>query len=357
MSLPTELRVQDPGWWPTKGKPSREEYVGTETCAKCHAEKAATYQLAPMAHAASFAGATDLLRQQDRLSLQLGPFDYEYLTSGATTVLSITDGNSNLSRNITWAFGKGDAGQTYLYGQDGNFYEAHLSYFNSVHGLDVTPGQIRSIPENLETAAGRRLSPAEARHCLGCHTTASTVNDRFDPSHSTPGVTCEACHGPGAKHVAATALGMETDKNLQILNPGRLSPVDSVDFCGACHRTWEDVATSGFAGIGVFNVRFAPYRLENSRCWGKGDVRLTCIACHDPHKPLVTVASSYDSACLRCHSLRAAKSLPNHPGKACPAATSNCVTCHMPKYEPPGLHYQFTDHWIRVVQSGKPYPN
>jgi len=29
----------------------------------------------------------------------------------------------------------------------------------------------------------------------------------------------------------------------------------------------------------------------------------------------------------------------------------------MPKYEPPGLHYRFTDHWIRVVRPGKSYPS
>lgn len=357
MSLPTELRVAEPGWWPTKGKPARDEYVGAQVCAKCHAEIAATYQNVPMRQAALPASAAEIFRQPRPLSLQLGPFAYRFLTKEDTTNLSISDENSSASRAIEWSFGEGDAGQTYLYQQDQKFYEAHLSYFRSINGLDITPGQIRTEPENLESAFGRRLSSTEARQCFGCHTTASTVNEQFDPAQATPGVTCEQCHGPGAKHVAAMSLGMETEKNSQTLNPARLSAVDSVDFCGACHRTWEDVAASGFANLGVFNVRFAPYRLENSRCWGRGDARLTCLACHDPHKPLVADSASYDGACLRCHILRGAKVDARHPGAACSVATANCVTCHMAKYEPAGLHRKFTDHWIRVVRAGQPYPN
>ena len=38
-------------------------------------------------------------------------------------------------------------------------------------------------------------------------------------------------------------------------------------------------------------------------------------------------------------------------------AQTKCVTCHMPKYEPPGFHAKFTDHWIRVVGPGVSYPN
>jgi hypothetical protein len=136
--------------------------------------------------------------------------------------------------------------------------------------------------------------------------------------------------------------------------------VDSVDFCGACHRTVWDVALTNTRGVA--NVRFQPYRLEKSRCWGKGDARLTCIACHDPHQPLMRDPAAYDGRCLRCH-LSNATGQPavaagqDLPGKACPVATTKCVSCHMAKYEIPGSHAQFTDHWIRVVKADAPYPD
>jgi Cytochrome c554 and c-prime len=356
VSLATETRVQDPGWWPTKGQPAREEYVGNEACTKCHAGKASTYETAAMAHAAAPAAASEGLRQYGRLSLQVGPFNYRILTKGETSILSVAEANSSLSRRLTWAFGEAHMGQTYVYEENGSLYEGHLSFFTSLPGLDVTPGQTRSESLDLEEAAGRRMDLREAQRCFGCHTTASTAGKKFDPDNSVPGVRCEACHGPGVQHVIAMGLGTGEGPS-GIFNPGRLSPVDSVDFCGACHRTWQDVVEERLVALGVFNVRFAPYRLENSRCWGNGDARITCTACHDPHKRLVTDAGSYDPVCLRCHVTRGVRRSVKQPGAPCPAAAANCVTCHMPKYEPPGLHAKFTDHWIRVVHSGKPYPS
>jgi formate-dependent nitrite reductase cytochrome c552 subunit len=43
--------------------------------------------------------------------------------------------------------------------------------------------------------------------------------------------------------------------------------------------------------------------------------------------------------------------------KACPIAKANCVSCHMPKVELPNGLITFTDHQIRVVRPGDPYPN
>jgi hypothetical protein len=356
-SLPTEVRVKNSGWWPTKGEPAREEYVGAETCAKCHDSIAASYRTAAMAHAAAPAQVSEGLRQHDRLSFQLDAFRYQILTSSTASLLTVSDGTSKLSRTLTWAFGEGHMGETYVYEENGSFYEGPISFFTSVQALDITPGQRGSTPASLQDAVGRRMEPREAGLCFGCHTTVSTVNNRFDPHNAVPGVTCEACHGPGAKHVAAMKAGKIEEGHSAIFDPRRLDPVASVDFCGACHRTWQDVVKNGGVGIGVLNVRFAPYRLENSRCWMNGDARITCLACHDPHKRLVTDAASYDAVCLRCHVLWSAVEASDHPGAACPVAEANCVNCHMPKYEPPGFRSTFTDHWIRVARPGPSYPN
>jgi hypothetical protein len=109
---------------------------------------------------------------------------------------------------------------------------------------------------------------------------------------------------------------------------------------------------------GVANVRFQPYRLENSRCWGDGDARLTCITCNDPHQPLVHDAAAYDEKCLPCHVVAPAKKASqDHPGKACPVGKKDCVTCHMPRVIVPNMRAPFTDHRIRIVRLGSPYPD
>ena len=43
--------------------------------------------------------------------------------------------------------------------------------------------------------------------------------------------------------------------------------------------------------------------------------------------------------------------------EACPVATTKCVTCHLPKVNVAVMHSDFTDHRIRIVRKGEPYPN
>jgi hypothetical protein len=105
-------------------------------------------------------------------------------------------------------------------------------------------------------------------------------------------------------------------------------------------------------------MRFPPYRLENSRCWGKGDARLTCVACHDPHSPLQREAAAYDNKCLACHvNGPDAKPTSDHPGLPCPKARKDCSECHMPKYQVTDIPVKFTDHQIRVVRPNEAIPD
>lgn len=311
-----------------------------------------------MYQAASRAADSQRLREHDHLAFELGPYRYRIERQANKPVMIIRNSNASLSVELQWVFGSGHMGQTYIYQKDGKYYESHLSFYVGPQILDITPGQSRAIPAALEEAAGRLMLAAETHMCFGCHTTASTTGSQFAPENSFPGVTCEACHGPGAKHVAAARARTEKRGSGLILNPARFERVDYVDFCGACHRTWQDAVSSQLAGAGVENVRFAPYRLENSRCWKEGDARLTCVLCHDPHKPLVHDQGSYDSNCLECHLASAEEErTPLRPGSACPVSTKNCVSCHMPKVEPPNLHSSFTDHWIRIAKPGAAYPD
>jgi hypothetical protein len=349
--MATAERLQKPGWWPTKGVFARSDYLGPQACAQCHSSEAETQGKTPMAHAGGRAEDSAILRDHEPLSFHLGAYVYDLARAGSGTTFSVSDGTHSITVPLGWAFGEGEVGQTFLFQRGGTYYEGHLSFFPILSALDVTPGHPRSIPSDLEQALGRRVEADETQRCFGCHTTTSTIDGEFHPERLIPGVTCEACHGPGAKHVAAMRAGEMQEGLAAIVNPAGLSPADSVDFCGACHRTWADVEEAGLEGVST--LRFHPYRLENSRCWGKGDARLTCLACHDPHQPLVHDAGAYDDRCLRCH-LRAPGDAPTaeHPGNACPRGTKDCVTCHMPKRMVPDTHTRFTDHWIAIDREG-----
>jgi len=354
--MPTEQRVQSTGWWPTQSTPARGEYVGPAACARCHPSEAAVQETTPMARACVRAADSKILKTHERLSFRLGQYVYDLSRAKGGSVFSISDGARSVSVVPEWAFGEGEVGETYVFERGGIFYEGRLSYFSALRALDITPGHPHSTPADLEGAIGRPMGIEDIRLCFGCHNTAASTGGEFDPAHLIPGVTCEACHGPGAKHVVAMKEGRIKEGLTHVVNPAKLAPVDSVEFCGACHRTWADVMEGGM--VGVSTVRFQPYRLETSRCWGNGDARITCLACHDPHLPLVRDSGSYDDRCLRCHpTAKGSKGPSQKPGAACPQGTKDCVTCHMPKYEAPGSHTKFTDHRIRIVRADRTCPD
>lgn len=357
----TAQRLRGVGWWPTRADAAREDFVGTAKCAACHQQIARTQQKTPMAHAAWRASETEALRSNPKLSLSTPPFQ-TVITHDRTSINYVVSGRGDsVSAELLWSIGDGVKGQTFLLSYLGTLFESQLSYFPSIGGLDITPEHPRTPPEFLEAALGAPQTDEAARQCFACHTTGSSVRQRLNADQATPGITCEACHGPGARHVKAIKTGQVKTAAEAILDPGSFGPVDLVDFCGACHRAPLDVAAA--KDYRPLNIRFQPYRLSKSRCWSRPDPRITCVACHDPHEPLVHDAAFYDAKCLACHGGVAVDAsggvapdrLPTKPS-TCPVGKEHCVSCHMQKYEDPQFHGSFTDHDIRIVRAGDPYP-
>src|SRR5579864_787575 len=296
----TELRLASSGWWPTKGSEPRDEYVGSGECARCHSDKANTFRNTPMAHALSPVGPGTLSEvSSGPVHFQIGVYRFELAQDSNGAVYSASNGAESVSVPVGWVVGNGEFGRTYLYLENGAFYESRLSYYRSVKALDFTTGNPSVEPNRLGSALGRHIMANDVPLCFGCHSTASTTDNHFDPTHLIAVVACEACHGPGARYVAAMSLPHDARSSSFIFNPARLDPVAAVDFCGACHRTSVDVALSGVTGI--LSLRFPAYRLERSRCKGVEGASLTCVACHDPHEPLAHLPESYDKNCLNCH--------------------------------------------------------
>jgi hypothetical protein len=347
--MSTADRIHGTRWWPTKGTAPRSEYAGAAACAPCHPTQSASQPLTSMAHTAMDAARSDVLHAAPRLTFDSGGYAYEIVSTDGRTLYTVTDGTRSSSAPLTWAFGVGSVGQSFLFTRDGAFYEARVSYYESAHGLAFTPGRAVGGARDLDEAMARRVNETEARRCFACHTTASTTGNKFDPMKAVPGITCEGCHGPGRRHADAMRQTRRLGGLAPMLNPAKLPPDESVDFCGACHATFWDVALDGAKGVAA--LRSQPYRLQSSRCWtAAADARLSCIACHDPHKPLVTEVRKYDDRCLSCHVTQGSAPTSERPGHSCPTSTSNCAGCHMPKYDVPDMRHAFTDHLIRVPQ-------
>lgn len=359
--LSTDDHLAEPGWWPRKSPESANEFTGTAACAKCHIKKAATQETTPMAGTLIRAMDADVLHSKAEMTFRNGKYLYKISSDTGKPEFTVTDGQRTLSAPLLWAFGTGKVGQSYLYQKSGDYFESRVTYFSTLQNIHFTPTRALLAPHDLEEAMARPVGMPEVKRCFSCHSAGSSIGDQFDPTKLMAGVTCEACHGPGRKHVAAMqasqlqgGIGDEEGKRL-IFDPAKLSPGDSVDFCGSCHITWWDVKLTHL--VGIYNVRSQPYRLMSSKCWGNGDPRITCVACHDPHEPLSENAGSYDQKCLACHAATAdAKPTKEHPGAACPVGKKDCSSCHMPKIDLPDMHHSFADHRIRIVRTGEPVP-
>ncbi len=366
--LPALSRSQatQPGeqFLPTQAPPNAR-YVGTKTCALCHDKQAEGQRENAMARALESVAECEVLRAHPRLEFKSGKYLYTIERRGDQTIYTVTDGRDAISEPILWAFGKNVMGQTYVLRHNGRMYESRVSFYKDTQALDLTLGAPSSAtPASLEEALGRQMQSTDIKDCFGCHAQAAVSGGELQLEKMTPGVTCESCHGPGADHVALARTGKAAGaRDKRIFNPAAMSPYDlSQQFCGACHRSWEQVQLSGLRGIG--NVRFQPYRITYSRCYDPDDPRIACTACHDVHRPIEQDVPGYDGKCLACHQAKGARA-PARSGAsgktakaaACRVGTRNCASCHMPRYEIPGSHFRFADHMIRVVKPGEAYPN
>ncbi len=90
--------------------------------------------------------------------------------------------------------------------------------------------------------------------CMECHTTAPrgrfVGGNRFDSQVAEFGISCEACHGEGAEHIAQNrnplrrfALHLGSGRDPTIVNPARLKAFESTLACGQCH------SISAFVGM------------------------------------------------------------------------------------------------------------
>lgn len=324
--------------------------AGAKACVACHQKEYRPQINTPMARAMERAADCGILQEHPSLSFREGPYSYRIERNRTRSIYTVTDGKETITAPIEYAFGLGKAGQTYIFERGGKMYESRVSFYEALDGLDLTMGARNRKPENLQEAAGRFMDRHSEGDCFGCHTTSSRADGVHRPEELMAGVTCERCHGSALAHVEGFRSGTPVAmKRLSSLSTEELS-----DFCGQCHRTWAQIAADGPHDIN--NVRFQPYRLANSKCYDPSDKRIACTACHNVHEDLVTSASFYDRKCLACHATgaqRVAKQLTRN----CPVGKQACVSCHMPKLQLPGAHHEFTDHRIRIVRAGVPYPD
>jgi formate-dependent nitrite reductase cytochrome c552 subunit len=341
-------------FWRPRRTPAGTEFVGHQVCATCHVNLVRVQQQSSMGRALERVAETRILAAYPRLQFRFGKYFWEITRQGDQNLYSVTDGKEVIVARVAYVFGQGKSGQTYVLEYKGSFYESRLSFYNEIQGLDFTLGHPRTEPNSLVAALGKLMPQDETLECFSCHATGAVIGTELHLDRMIPGVSCEACHGPGGDHVAAGKAGLPNKD--RIFNPARLNADDMAqEFCGACHRSAGDIfARPNLDGIN--NVRFQPYRIFSSKCYSD-DRRISCTACHNPHESVKQEMAYYDAKCLACHQAKGEPLKADRQAPACRAKEKqSCAACHMPKVELPGAHFKFTDHRIRIARAGEPYP-
>src|SRR5260370_22036633 len=192
-------------------------YVRREVCAKCHSQKNRTQSGTAMAHAMQSVFESPVLRSHPSLTFKYGRYEYEIIRQGESSLYQVSDGQEKIVEPILYSFGQVQAGQTYILRHKGKLYESRVSFYTEIGNLDLTIGYAQNLPKTLEEAVGRAISADEARSCFSCHGTAALQGNQLTLEKLVPGVGCEACPGPAARHLTAIQTG--TDDNLYIFNP------------------------------------------------------------------------------------------------------------------------------------------
>lgn len=225
--------------------------------------------------------------------------------------------------------------------------------------------------------------------CIHCHVVApnpglnkslvsKTDNPELFSEVAELGISCEACHGPAARHVAVhrnpvRRLGerFRDGADPTIINPRRLDHVRSSQVCGRCHalkvahdkdgylRNRDPYRPGGDLEEHYRMIDFDdPYHQEMIRTgshlyWNDGSCRLggreylgqlastcytkgkmSCLSCHamhgiDPNDQLAAGMRG-NRACQQCHPQYAGKGLAAHTHHGAKSSGSRCYNCHMP---------------------------
>jgi len=224
--------------------------------------------------------------------------------------------------------------------------------------------------------------------CAECHSTNLKKNydiktDTYKTTWSDIDVGCEACHGPGSRHVQWTEMPDMARPKVENFELGvQTSGIGSrklVELCAPCHsrraslgdytHAEADLLDSMLPSLLTEELYFPDGQiLDEVYAYGSftqskmyhRDVR--CSNCHDVHS--LKVIKEGNALCLQCHRAAEYDSKEHHfhkkkgekgdPIKSADGKVlfdvgsgAECIQCHMPGRTYMGIHYRL-DHSLRI---------
>lgn len=351
-------------------------YIGSTSCARCHAEIAATYARHPMARSTrplsedqweEFDPCTpvEVPGRQRVLAVDCDGarlVHHERMYDAAGELIS------DLAFPLEYVVGSGKRAKAFLHRRGELLFMSPLNWYRTSASWDLAPGY------SLDDV--RRFDRRVTDDCVACHAGRAVVNPGgpniyADPVFHETSIGCERCHGPGAAHIAWHEAPPDRRSGPDpIVHPGRLDHDRRESVCYQCHlaaaarvlrpgRThfdfrpglrlvdvWAilDVGSDVTADGRTRSVNHVQ-QMRDSRCYRQSDGVMGCTSCHDPHRVPAEAdrATYYRQRCLVCHAEQGC----SLPSEARAVQQDSCIACHMPARESSHMdHVAQTDHRI-----------
>ncbi|WP_162180411.1 tetratricopeptide repeat protein [Methylocapsa aurea] len=386
--------------WPANAEETPDsspaKFVGTASCARCHAPEAERWKKSH--HAKAMQAATPATVLGDFANATLTHHGVVTTFSGAKDKFMVrTEGPDGAPHDyeIAYTFGVHPL-QQYLIAFPGGRYQALGIAWDSrpkaqggQRWLPLYPDQTLKAGERLHWTG---VDQTWNYQCANCHSTNLQKNydlstNSYATSWADVDVACEACHGPGSRHVAwakAHAASPSGDMGLVV----RLAPADhaqwrmnaatgtaerggplasqtaaaqEIDVCSGCHARRKAIAKNPLPGAPFLNS-YLPALLEPGLYHADGQIDgevfeygsflqsrmhragVACSNCHEPHGG--GLRAEGNALCGQCH-LSAKFDAAEHHHHQGGGAGAQCVNCHMP----PKTYMvvdERRDHGIRV---------
>jgi tetratricopeptide (TPR) repeat protein len=381
-------------------KDNAAKYVGVEVCANCHQTQAEHWKISHHALAMEKATSTTVLGDFSGVSVENFGVVSTFSRVGNKFMVR-TEGPDGALHDyeIAYTFGI-DPLQQYLIGfPDGRYQMLGLAW-------DTRPKD-QGGQRWFHLYPDEKLQPGSLLHwtgrdqtwnyqCADCHTTGlkkeyNLSTNTYATTWANLGVTCEACHGPGSRHVAWAStrlsqapadkpsmtdkarMGLEAwlkandsgrwEMNAATGTAQRTEPLAStqLDACAPCHSRRKLVA-NGLAPDSPFLDVALPALLDPGLYYADGQIDgevfeydsflqsamhkagVMCSNCHEPHS--VKLRAQGNALCGQCHLPQKFDATTHH--KHSPASTgAQCVNCHMPTKTYMVVHDR-RDHSMRV---------
>ena len=363
----------------TKPAPVATDYVGSQTCAECHAEIADRYAGHPMASSAWRVAQAPTVEDDSSASFQ-APGRYRYkVERDAEQVTHVQqkldrDGNviSELEEPVEYVVGSGQRGRSYFIRRGDVLFQSPITWYSHKQRWDLSPGF-----ESRTWHSGRRIVDG----CVQCHFgPVEFTQDRQADSYPKPtfleeNIGCERCHGPGGEHVAWHQSLAENKKGTDpIAKISSLNARQREAVCYQCHlqgveritRYGRDdfdfrpghelsdvwlILTLGESSVknGVTDAVSQVQQMRSSQCFIQSEGRLGCTSCHDPHgiPDAESRTEFYRQSCLNCHASGNSTCQKPENERRSITAEDSCIVCHMPALQTSDVpHTAQTDHRI-----------